>query len=415
MVATSERGSWVEAVALLGSLAIALSLGGCAALPRGPAVPERMTEAAAPPGIPNARYWLDGDINPMIRDVVRETELERIELKRTTHATDPMPPAYLLAISGGGDAGAFAAGLLTGWSQQGTRPRFKWVTGISAGALIAPFAYLGSKYDYVLRDVSLSARPDEFFRKRGVIKGLLADGMADSAPLRRIIAKYVTPDLLAEIAREYARGRFLLIGTTDLDAARPVLWNMGAIASSGAPGALHLFRQIMLASASIPGAVSPVMIDVDLDGKHFQEMHVDGGVINQVFLYPRQLLLLTREATRTPFARARRAFIIRNGRIDPQWMDTKRQTLGVGARAIDVLTQAQGTSDVDRIYHVALEDDVDFNLACIDPDFEYPHKKNFAPDYMQHLFDYSFHLASNGYPWHKAPATGVALIRAEKR
>ena len=113
-----------------------------------------MTEAAAPPGIPNARYWLDGDINPMIRDVVRETERERIELNRTTQATDPMPPAYLLAISGGGDAGAFAAGLLTGWSQQGTRPRFKLVTGISAGALIAPFAYLGSKYDYVLRDVS---------------------------------------------------------------------------------------------------------------------------------------------------------------------------------------------------------------------------------------------------------------------
>jgi hypothetical protein len=113
MVAMSERGSWVEAVALLGSLAIALSLCGCAALPRGPAVPERMTEAAAPPGIPNARYWLDGDINPMIRDVVGETERERIELKRTTQDTDPMPPAYLLAISGGGDAGAFAAGLMS--------------------------------------------------------------------------------------------------------------------------------------------------------------------------------------------------------------------------------------------------------------------------------------------------------------
>jgi hypothetical protein len=142
---------------------------------------------------------------------------------------------------------------------------------------------------------------------------------------------------------------------------------------------------------------------------------VDGGVINQVFLYPRQLLLMTREATRTPFARLRRAFIIRNGRMDPQWMDTKRQTLGVGARAIDMLTQTQGTSDVDRIYHVALEDDVDFNLACIGPDFEYPHKNDFAPDYMRHLFDYSFHLASNGYPWHKAPATGVAPSRAEER
>jgi predicted acylesterase/phospholipase RssA len=105
----------------------------------------------------------------------------------------------------------------------------------------------------------------------------------------QLVAKYVTPEILAAVAEEYAKGRVLQIGTTDLDAGRPLTWNMGAIASSGAPGALELFRQIMIASTSVPGAVSPVLIDVDVDDKHYQEMHVDGGVITQVFLYPHHI------------------------------------------------------------------------------------------------------------------------------
>jgi hypothetical protein len=322
-------------------------------------------------------------------------------LAKAGKSTDPLPPAYLLAISGGGDDGAFGAGLLVGWTAQGTRPEFKLVTGISAGALIAPFAFLGPQYDDILRAVSTSMSPGGVFRKRNVVFGIASDGMADSAPLAGLIAKYVTPEILDAVAREYEHGRFLLIGTTDLDAERSVLWNMGAIASSHAPGALGLFRKIMLASTSIPGAVSPVMIDVDVHGKQFQEMHVDGGVITQVFLYPQQMFMETRKATGTSFLRERHAYIIRNGMLEPRWADTARRTLSIGGRAIGALIQTQGISDIDRIYLLAQKDGVDFNLAYIDTDFDFPHQQEFANDYMQQLFDYAYGLSANGYPWHK--------------
>jgi predicted acylesterase/phospholipase RssA len=345
---------------------------------------------------------MDGDLSPMIQDVVREGDRERAALAAAGKRTDRLPPAYLLALSGGGDAGAFGAGLLVGWSAQGTRPEFKLVTGISAGALIAPFAFLGPQYDDVLRSVSTSVGPGDFFRKRGILAGISSDGMDDSAPLARLIAKYVTADVLAAVAREYAKGRFLLIGTTDLDAERAVMWNMGAIASSNAPGALNLFRKVMLASTSIPGVVSPVMIDVDVDRKPFEEMHVDGGAITQVFLYPRRMFAATRAATGTPFARERHAYVIRNGQLEPHWAETKRRTLSIGYRAISTLIQKQGVSDLDRIYLTAQQDGVDFNLAYIGPDFDYPHKKDFATDYMHRLFDYAYQLSVKGYPWSKS-------------
>jgi|HubBroStandDraft_1064217.scaffolds.fasta_scaffold46480_2 hypothetical protein len=386
---------------MMTALMAVLSIQGCGSLPRRDAVPYDLTEMAIPAGIPNARFWADGDLSPMIRDVVREGEREVAALAKAGKSTDPLPPAYLLAISGGGDDGAFGAGLLVGWTAQGTRPEFKLVTGISAGALIAPFAFLGPQYDDILRAVSTSMSPGGVFRKRNVVFGIASDGMADSAPLAGLIAKYVTPEILDAVAREYEHGRFLLIGTTDLDAERSVLWNMGAIASSHAPGALGLFRKIMLASTSIPGAVSPVMIDVDVHGKQFQEMHVDGGVITQVFLYPQQMFMETRKATGTSFLRERHAYIIRNGMLEPRWADTARRTLSIGGRAIGALIQTQGISDIDRIYVLAQKDGVDFNLAYIDTDFDFPHQQEFANDYMQQLFDYAYGLSANGYPWHK--------------
>jgi hypothetical protein len=386
---------------MMAALMAVLSIQGCGSLPRRDAVPYAFTEMAIPLGIADARFWADGDLSPMIRDIVREGGREVAALAKAGKSTDPLPPAHLLAISGGGDDGAFGAGLLVGWTAQGTRPEFKLVTGISAGALIAPFAFLGPQYDDILRAVSTSMSPDGVFRRRNVLFGIASDGMSDSAPLARLIAKYVTPEILAAVAREYDNGRFLLIGTTDLDAGRSVLWNMGAIASSHAAGALNLFRKIMLASTSIPGAVSPVMIDVDLNGKQFQEMHVDGGVITQVFLYPQQMFMETRKATGTSFLRERHAYIIRNGMLEPRWADTARRTLSIGGRAIRALIQIQGISDIERIYLLAQKDGVDFNLAYIDTDFDFPHEQEFANDYMQHLFDYAYDLSAKGYPWHK--------------
>jgi len=360
------------------------------------------------PGIPNARFWLDHDLTAFVRSMIEDARRESEALTRAGMLTDPLPPVHLLAISGGGDAGAFAAGLLGGWTVQGTRPEFKVVTGVSAGGLIAPFAFMGSRYDDVIRSVSTTIGPGDVFH-RNLLTGLVGDGMADSKPLSRIIAKYVTPEFLDAVAAEYARGRILQIGTTDLDAGRPVTWNMGAIAASKTPGALELFRKIMLASASVPGAVSPVMFDVEIDGKHFQEMHVDGGVFSQVFLYPPRSLTELQKATGTPLRREIRVYVIRNGRLEPKWSETKRRTLRIGGRAISVLTQAQGINDLSRIYLTAKQDGADFNLAYVGSDFEHPHEEEFDTDYMKRLFEYSYTLGAKGYPWHKVPPSEAQL------
>ncbi len=191
-----------------------------------------------------------------------------------------------LAVSGGGDNGAFGAGLMNGWTETGTRPEFKMVTGVSTGALIAPFAFLGPDYDAALREVYTTMTPEKVYRARGLSAALFDDAMADTSPLAAMIARYADQKMLDAIAREYQKGRLLMIGTTDLDAQRPVIWNIGAHRGQRPPGALDLFRKILRASAAIPGAFQPVLIDVEIDGRKYQEMHVDGGAIAQLFLYP---------------------------------------------------------------------------------------------------------------------------------
>ena len=373
-----------------------------ACLPRRDAVPPSLTDKAVIPGIPDARYRLDHDLTPFIQDAVQANKRESEGLAEAGKPNDILPLASMLAVSGGGDAGAFAAGLIAGWTTHGTRPMFKVVTGISAGALIAPFAYLGPEHDGVIRYVSNAIGPKDIFHPRSVLTRLASDGIADSKPLSRLISTYVTAEILAAIAAQYATGRILLIGTTDLDSGRPVTWNMGAIAASQAPGALDLFRNIMLASMSIPGAVSPVMIDVEVDGQQFHEMHVDGGVITQVFLYPPGTVMALNNVTGARLRRDRHFYVIRNGKMEPQWSGTKRRTLSIGGRAISALIQTQGISDLERIYRMAQQDGADFNLAYIGADFDFPRTRKFDGEYMKRLFDYAFQLSAKGYPWHKS-------------
>lgn len=385
-------------LALLAAGALAL-VAACSHPDRLPAVPRADTVRAMPLGIPNARFFADDDITPMIQEGIRSLEREmaalRAEGKNPTRAN--LPTAYYLAVSGGGDNGAFGAGLLNGWSETGTRPEFRMVTGVSTGALIAPFAFLGPKYDPVLREVYTTLTPDQIFRARGLSAALFNDAMADTSPLADVIAKYADEKMFAEIAREYNEGRLLLIGTTDLDAQRPVIWNIGALAASGKPEALKLFHQILRASAAIPGLFQPVMIDVELDGKKFQEMHVDGGTMAQLFLYPPTL-----EAGRL-LKRKRVAYIIRNARLDPDYSKAERRTISIAGRAINTMLAASGHNDILRTYFISLRDGVDYNLAYIGADFTLEKKGEFEQAYMQALFQYGYEQAKAGREWHKQP------------
>lgn len=380
-------------------LAAVLVATACSHPDRLPSVPRGDTARALPLGIPNARFFADGDVMPMIQEGMRSLDREmaalRAEGKNPTLAN--LPTAYYLAVSGGGDNGAFGAGLLNGWSTTGTRPEFRMVTGVSTGALIAPFAFLGPQYDVALREVYTTMTPDRVFRTRGLSAALFNDAMADTSPLADVIAKYADEKMFAAIGREYNEGRLLLIGTTDLDAQRPVIWNIGALAASGKPEALKLFHQILRASAAIPGLFQPVMIDVELDGKKFQEMHVDGGTIAQLFLYPPSL-----EAGRL-LKRKRVAYIIRNARLDPDYSMAERRTINIAGRAINTMLAASGHNDVLRTYFISQRDNVDYNLAYIGTDFTVEKQGEFEQAYMQALFQYGYDQAKAGREWHKRP------------
>jgi predicted acylesterase/phospholipase RssA len=355
---------------------------------------------AVTPEAPTSRYWPVLDIRPMLHVAVESDDRERAMLLKNGRPAEHLPPADFLAISGGGDLGAFGAGLLIGWTEHGQRPEFKLVTGVSAGALIAPFAFLGPNYDDVLRTVCTAIGPRDIFHARNLLAAISSDAFADNSPLAAIIAKYVTRDMLASVAREYAKGRLLLIGTTNLDARQPVVWNMGEIASSTDPRALDLFRKVMLASTAIPGIFPPVMIDVEVDGRRYQEMHVDGGVMTQVFLAPPNLVQELNDPT-GPYARERHVYVIRNGRVEPRWLSVERRTTKVARRALETLIYAQGINDLYRLEVAAEREGEDFNVAYIDAKFNYPHSMEFAPDFVRHLFQYSNSLAVRGYPWHK--------------
>lgn len=381
---------------------LALLLSGCGSFLRLDAPPAEATEGLPVLGIPNARFWPDARPEALRREVA-----EMIRREQAQAGGRPLGPAHLLALSGGGDNGAFGAGLMQGWTESGTRPEFNVVTGISAGALIAPFAFLGPAYDAPLRDVFVGVAPtDVLIIPRTVVAAfsiLFGEAVADTSPLSRLIERHANNEMLAAIAAEYAKGRMLLIGTTNLDMQRPVVWNIGAIAASGHPQALDLFRRILLASASIPGAFPPVLIEVEQEGRRFQEMHVDGGAASQVFLYPAGVRLVPGEIGRRT-ERPRTAHVIRNGRVDVEASSATRGVFSIASRAASTLLHFSGLSDIDRIYLTTQRDGIAFRVAYIGSDFRTPRSQPFDPVYMQALFDYGVAAGREGTRWRSVPS-----------
>jgi predicted acylesterase/phospholipase RssA len=388
------------AAAVAGVFAL-LFLQACSLPERLNAVPKDMEAQAEIPGMPGVRYWQVSDLERLTEEAVAAYR-EQAEAWKAAGNKGPLPPAHFLAISGGGENGAYGAGLLNGWTEAGDRPVFNLVTGVSTGALSAPFAFLGSAYDQQLKDVYTTITAKDVLEARGIFAAIWNDAMADNAPLQNLVAKYVNEDLLAEIAAAHKKGRNLLIGTTNLDARRGVIWDIGKIAEYGTPEALELVRKILVASAAIPGAFPPMMFEVEANGKRYQEMHVDGGASAQVFVYPARLHV-AELSEEVGIERERHMYVIRNGRLDPDWADTERQTLTIAGRAVSSLIQNQGNGDLYRIYALAQRDKVDFNLAYIPSTFDVPLPEPFDQHYMQELFKLGYEQSKAGYKWEKAP------------
>lgn len=388
-------------------VALLTLLAGCANLRERNAVPAELTNKAHVAGIAGARFW--GDEWPQYSKEMFST-LSAAELRARYPGIYDKPHDYL-AISGGGANGAFGAGLLVGWTAAGTRPEFTMVTGVSTGALTAPFAFLGSAYDGQLQALYTTIRTRDILKRRSIISTLLGESAADTTPLRGLITKYINAALIEAIAREHRTGRRLFIGTFNLDAGRSVVWNIGAIAASNHPQKLALIHEVLLASAAIPVAFPPVLISVLAEGRHYDEMHVDGGSGSQVFVYP--AAVDWRQITRRLAVHGQpQVYVIRNSFLEPDYRGVKRHVLPIASRTVDSLIRTQGIGDLFQIYALCKRDGNDFNLAYIPPDFMVEPQETFDPEYMRQLFDRGYRMAIEGYPWKKAPP-GFILPRQE--
>jgi hypothetical protein len=385
-------------VLLLGSVVAA-----CGTIyPRNP-VPQTDNRLAEIPGMENVRFWGDETpdfvINRMRNSSAVEIRAEQPGIVDIQH--------HYLAISGGGQDGAFGAGLLNGWSATGTRPEFTMVTGISTGALSAPFAFLGPDYDKVLTEIYTAFKSDDLVESRLWTVIATGDAAVDTAKLRALIDRYVDHTMLFRLSEEYRRGRRLFIGTTNLDALRPVIWNITAIANSGAPNARELIVDVLMASASIPGAFPPVFIDVERDGETYDEIHVDGGAVQQAFVYPSTIdwpAILEKLGTKG----RPQVYIIRNSLLKPHWKPVEAGIFTLTKTALSSLIRTQGIGDLNRIYLVAQRDGADFNLAHIPDGFSHEPQETFDQAYMTALYDLGYAMAKDGFPWLTEPPDSVA-------
>lgn len=400
MSKTGSRGRGAGGIiAGLMALLLVIAVTGCAGnQPRLDAAPDNVY--ATPVGFKGIRYWGDSELKKLDQAIA-----ERREQLARAAKTDPtinLKHADYLAISGGGSNGAYGAGLLVGWTAKGNRPRFEVVTGISTGSLSAPFAFLGPAYDGQLTKIYTDIDTKDVLTKKGPLQGLFGESMADNAPLKKLVAQYVTSKLLDDIAAENAKGRRLFVGTTNIDAQRPVVWDMTAIAASDNPEKLRLFRDVLVASAAIPGVFPPEMIKVTAEGQVFEEMHVDGGTATQVFLMPTGNSL--RDVDKAlGHSRTRSVYIIRNGTFAPKYKKTEASTLAIAARSIDTLILNQGIGDIYRMYAQSQRDRTDFNVASIPPDFNVPNKSPFDPVYMRALYQEGYKEELAGQAWQKVP------------
>ena len=384
-------------------LVLAVMLAGCAAaIARNP-VPPALEGQAQVVGMKaeEIRFWgdqLPPNADAMLKEKWAQTRQNRPELI----AGGRRPVMTSLALSGGGSDGAFGAGVLGGWTASGKRPEFDVVTGVSTGALTAPFAFLGPKYDVALKDVFTQSSTKDIAIMRPV-RGLIGgDALASNAPLAKVVAHYIDEAFLEEVAAEHRKGRRLLIGTTNLDAERPVIWDMGAIATSGSPEALDLFRTVLLASAAIPAVFPPGFIKVSAGGSTYEEMHVDGGATREVFLVPTQFIASKIDGG-LGIRPVRRTYIIRNGHVAPEYKVVKARTLSIAGRAVSSLIKSQGVGDLYQLYVFCQRNGIDYNLAYIPADFHDTSTQAFDPVYMSRLYDLGYEMAAKGYPWKKTP------------
>ena len=383
--------------ALASIVALSLAVAACSSVE--PRLPYTSAEAetADIPGMGGVRFFADGPA----------FVFDRFRREVFAQAARRHAPVSYLALSSGGAEGAFGAGFLKGLSEANRRPQFTIVSGVSTGALMAPFAFLGPTYDGLLEDLYTNGLAATLVKSANLLNGVFGNALVDSDKLGHLIAHYITQDTLDAVAAEHRKGRRLLIVTTDLDAQRSVIWDMGAIAGSGSPNALSLFRQVLAASASIPGVFPPRRIAVESGGRAFQELHVDGATVRQIYVAPDALIFGDTGRDGTQTGRLGDIFIVINSKMAPSFQLVEDTAVAVAARALSTVVKREGRNDVLSAYAYASRHGIGYHLAYIDDNAPEPPSDDaaeaFSTSYMRTLFERGEAQARSGAPWAGRP------------
>jgi len=377
-------------IAGIGAVVIVFIAGCASPIQRNP-VPEDLVDVAQVKDLSDIRYWGDSQIDNL-DSVMLESRWDEMG-KRQQH---------YLALSGGGDNGAYGAGFLNGWTAAGTRPEFTLVTGISTGALIAPFAFLGSKYDDKIKYFYTEYSAEDLIKKRSLFSIRRNASAVDPSGLREKIEQFIDEDVMEEISVEYGKGRLLNIGTANLDTGRSVVWSIGRIAASGDPQALGLIHDIIMASASLGGIFPPVLIEVEANGTTYDEMHVDGGTSNQLFVYPLALdwgKVMERANVKEP----PHVYLIRNAKLTPHYSPASYDLFDIIGHSVNSLIRTQGLGDLDHIFLKTQRDNLEFYLTYIPNDFTESHDGEFDNAYMRKLYALGYERGLSEAPWERSP------------
>ncbi|QRY66305.1 patatin-like phospholipase family protein (plasmid) [Ensifer sp. PDNC004] len=356
---------------------------------------------------------------PLQRPMYSASEAARAQISGfeniRAHVDDPRPPASaydpwkpvvprgrptMLAMSGGGSGGAFAVGILSAWSELGTRPNFTVVTGVSTGALIAPLAFLGPEYDEQLRRLYLSDKTRGLIDIEWKGAGIFSPGLLQGSALRDAVQENITSEILHSIARKHRDGRRLLVMTTNIDTQRAVVWNIGAIANSGRSDALPLVRQILVASASVPGIFPPVSIKTIVDGKEIEELHSDGGSSAQFFTLPEHLLVAPNSHAH---GQNLQIYVIVNNALIPEFSMSRARALPMMGRAYSILLKSQTKQGLIALYNFAQRSGIHLDIASIDAQVPYSMFDPFNASYMKSVYLIGYRNTLNHRVWSKRP------------
>jgi hypothetical protein len=354
--------------------------------------------------MPGVRVWGDKLSDVLHQDLVQSIQNEKPGL--FPRGPDGAFQYGGLSLSGGGDHGAFGAGFLKGWSKTGSRPTFKVVSGISTGALIAPFALLGSAYDGDLEAAYTTVSAADIYKFKSIIGAYWRESLADNHPLEELVHKFVSDEVIDAVAQAHLNGQRLFVGTTNFDAQRPVIWNMGIVAISQHRKAYDFFRKILVASAAIPVLFPPVYFEVESDGAVYDEMHVDGGTVGQMFFYGAVVgwrkVLSEASGVDDPDDQST-LFLIIDGEVAPELQHVRRRLISITNRTISTLVKVSAWAALYRMYLHSRADGYGFQFVGLPDDYKPESHHPYDPTEMKRMFNIGYDMGRSGKGWRTTP------------